>query len=115
MKVLFTGSREWTDRGPVWSLLNSLNRDTIIIEGANPKGLDNMAYEMAGELGFKHRVRFPAQWKNYGNAAGSRRNQLMLDTSKPDLVVAFPTASSKGTLDMMVRAARAGVPVFVLA
>jgi hypothetical protein len=35
-------------------------------------------------------MRFPANWKKHGNAAGPLRNEWMFDTFKPDLVVAFP-------------------------
>ena len=45
--------------------------------------------------------------------AGHKRNQLMLETEKPDLVIAFP--GTGGTADMMRRARRAGVKVINLA
>lgn len=113
MKVLFTGGRSWTDKESVRRLMNSLSRDTIILEGAAP-GLDSIVHDLAIELGFAHRVRFPAQWRKLGKKAGPTRNQLMLDIAKPDLCFAFPMADSKGTIDMMVKTARANVPTFVI-
>lgn len=44
-----------------------------------------------------------------GKAAGPIRNQHMIDTAKPDLVVSFPGGA--GTADMVRRAKAAGVRV----
>jgi hypothetical protein len=57
---------------------------------------------------------YPAQWHRYGQAAGPIRNQEMLKTGI-HLVLAFhPNLSeSKGTKDMVTRAASAGVPVHI--
>lgn len=52
---------------------------------------------------------YPADWKTHGKAAGSIRNQQMLDEGKPDLVVAFP--GGRGTADMVKRAKRANIEV----
>lgn len=60
----------------------------------------------------------PFDYSNsYCPLAGLRRNQLMLDSFKPDLVVAFvdkPLASSRGTNDMVERAVKAGIDVHVI-
>ncbi len=58
---------------------------------------------------------YPAQWHQYGRAAGPLRNQEMLTDAKPDLVLAFHRnlARSRGTADMVRRARAAGVPVRV--
>lgn len=53
-------------------------------------------------------------WQAYGKGAGPRRNQTMLDT-RPDLVLAFRCAGvSRGTDDMVARAAQAGIPTLVI-
>jgi hypothetical protein len=57
---------------------------------------------------------FPADWETHGRAAGPIRNQAMLDEGKPYLVIAFWDGKSKGTLDMISRATRAGVPVKIV-
>jgi hypothetical protein len=54
-----------------------------------------------------------ADWARYGDAAGPIRNQIMTD-KKPDLVIAFPGAKSKGTRDMIRRAKKAGIEVRVM-
>jgi hypothetical protein len=58
---------------------------------------------------------FPADWEQYGRAAGPIRNQQMLE-AKPDRVFAFheDLEHSKGTGDMVRRARKAGVPVEVI-
>ena len=45
----------------------------------------------------------------FGRSAGAIRNRDMLDTGKPDLVVAF--SGGRGTADMVRRAGKAGVAV----
>jgi hypothetical protein len=54
---------------------------------------------------------YPADWEQYGKAAGMMRNRQMLEEGKPDLVVAFhdDIAASKGTKNMVDIARAAGV------
>lgn len=62
-------------------------------------------------------VPMPADWNRYGKAAGRIRNQQMLDEGKPDVVIAFvdkPLVESRGTNDMVSRAKKAGLPVYVV-
>lgn len=54
---------------------------------------------------------YPADWAMYGKAAGTIRNQEMLD-SRIDGVIAFKGGT--GTADMVARAIKAGVPVWDL-
>lgn len=53
-------------------------------------------------------IRYPADWRQYGPAAGPIRNAAML-AAGADLVVAFP--GGKGTADMVAKARAAGVEV----
>jgi hypothetical protein len=72
------------------------------------RGADEGAGRWAESEGIKPLV-FRAAWKRYGKAAGPRRNAIMLDQGKPDLVIAFP--GGKGTQNMTELARAAGVPV----
>jgi predicted Rossmann-fold nucleotide-binding protein len=45
---------------------------------------------------------FHAQWRKFGKDAGPLRNQQMLSSGRPDLVIAFP--GGLGTKDMVKRA-----------
>lgn len=84
-----------------------------VIEG-DARGADRLAGEWAEEQG-EQPLRFPADWEKYGRAAGPIRNQQMLDEGRPDLVLAFSRdiTKSKGTKDMVTRAHKAGLPVYI--
>ena len=112
MRVLITGSREWTDVATMCEEFCKLPDDTVIIHGG-ARGADTMADQMARGEHMRVEV-FPADWKAHGKAAGPLRNQQMLDEGKPDLVLAFPTPKSRGTWDMVRRAKSAGVEVRVI-
>lgn len=86
-----------------------LEGSAIIHGGAT--GADTMAGQWARENGVKEEP-YPINdddraWGN--GVAGNRRNQRMLDASKPDLVLAF--LGGTGTFDMVTRARLKGVPV----
>lgn len=110
MKVLVTGDREYTNFSRVMAVLGTLNPATTTIIHGYARGADTLAHQAAELLGMEVHD-YPAAWETLGRAAGPIRNQVMLDSESPDLVVAFhdDIARSKGTLDMLTRAHRAGV------
>lgn len=109
-RVLVCGGRAYHDLTTVFEVLDTLDKEykfSVLISGC-ASGADLCGLLWAN----KNKVEvltFPAKWKQYGDAAGPIRNQLMLDEGKPDLVVAFP--GDKGTRDMTTRAKLAGVKV----
>lgn len=114
MRILITGSREWTD----WNALNNVlseylnESDLVIVHGDCPTGADWMAKrwcKFKGVLEEPH----PANWKQFGKQAGPIRNQEMVDLDA-DKCVAFPLPQSRGTFDCMNKARRAGIPVRVV-
>ena len=111
MRVLICGDRHWCDNDTIKKYLESLPKDTVIIEGEAP-GADIMAREEAQKLGLKV-LWFPAEWAKYGRSAGPIRNKRMLDEDKPDLVVAFHNniEKSKGTRNMLKQAEMAKIPI----
>ncbi len=111
MKVLICGSRTWHDIEAIRQVLWALPRDTVIIHGT-ARGADSIAGRLAQTLGMRVEE-FPAEWEEYGRAAGPIRNRLMLDEGRPDLVHAFQAGMtrSRGTADMISQARQAGVPV----
>ncbi len=114
MRVLVCGDRNWKDEAVIaLQLVQTQPRPTLIIHGA-ARGADTMAGEVAGWMGVPVLV-FHADWDKHGKAAGLICNQQMLDEGKPDLVLAFHNDldASKGTKDMVRRARKAGIPVFV--
>jgi hypothetical protein len=57
---------------------------------------------------------YPADWDGYGRRAGPIRNQKMLDTERPDLVLAFHPAGP-GTRHMISIAREQGFEVIEVA
>ena len=100
MKILITGSREWTNTEIIKNAIefhSKPSEDTIIIHGG-AKGADAIADQLAIQFGWS-RIIYPANWTLHGKSAGPTRNKFMLVSSKPDVVLAFPTTSSRGTWD----------------
>jgi hypothetical protein len=93
--------------------LKMLPKYSTIIHGGC-KGVDLYAAELARNQGFETKE-YPAKWSMFGNAAGPKRNQEMLDCERVDMVLAFhPDISlSKGTKNMMFLAHRDGIPVYI--
>lgn len=114
MRVLITGSRDWTDAEVIQQVLFSLFRiselpPTIIHGGA--KGADSVAAQFCRAWHWPLEE-YKADWQRYGKSAGIRRNIEMLD-SKPDLVLAFRIGGekSRGTTHCIRAAQERGIPV----
>lgn len=116
MRVLVSGSRDWTNTTLILECLKALYYDgyDTLIEG-EAKGADTIAKNCGRYLGMTV-LPFPADWKKYRRAAGPIRNQKMLTDGKPDLVIAFHNniTESKGTKDMIERAKKAGIPCYLI-
>lgn len=117
MRILVCGGREYTGYEKLKRTLytfvdeaQSKKEEIVFIQG-EAKGADFLCkLFVLDELAYHEGVKlesYPADWKQYGKAAGGIRNQQMLDEGKPDLVVAFPGGT--GTADMVRRAKKAGV------
>ena len=119
MRVLVCGGRDFNDYNLLSSYLVELfvksllvPEDVTIISG-HARGADKLGEQFANANECKLSI-FPADWEKYGKGAGHIRNQQMIDEGKPDLVVAFPTKTSRGTYDMINKAKKAGLPVIVV-
>ena len=110
MRVIVCGSRDWHDVDAIRRALARLPfpHETVIVHG-DARGADKQAGEIARTMGFRVEAH-PAEWSKWGRIAGPKRNQKMLDLGA-DLVLAFQLNASTGTNDMILKAARAGVPV----
>lgn len=105
------GGRDFTDQKMFAAAMGDLIRfrgmpECVVNGGA--RGADLMAKEWAERHGIEARS-VAADWGLHGRSAGPRRNQIMLEKYKPDLVVAFP--GGRGTADMVRRSRKAGVDV----
>lgn len=124
MRLLVTGSRDWTDSEQiyaamgwvkmVWVTLPSKRLGTreqaILVHGACPTGADDIADRHAPLLGFDVE-RHPAQWSRYGKRAGFVRNAEMVDASA-DVCLAFIRNRSKGASMCAELAEKAGIPTY---
>ena len=99
MRVLVTGGRDFKNTDWLWSVLDKYSIHHLITGGAT--GADQAAQAWAIKHNIPYSVYVP-DWKKDGTAAGPIRNQVMLDASRPDLVLAFP--GGRGTADMVRRA-----------
>ena len=111
MRLLVCGGRNFEARNTVFRVLDLVHKKrgiTLVIHG-DATGADRLGRDWAQARGIGH-MAFPADWETHGRKAGIVRNQLMLDVTSPDGVVAFP--GGRGTMDMMNRAEAAGIKVW---
>lgn len=103
MRIVFSGSRHWSDEKPIVEVLHKLiekfSKEKITIISGGARGLDMLAENISKSLDLRFEV-FHAEWNTYGSAAGHIRNKRMLE-SGADLVVAFPLGESRGTRNMI--------------
>lgn len=111
MKIVFTGGRDYDDYDKVSWFLYTLDRENnyqIEMVVGDARGFDRCVREYCG-YSLDHPNVFRADWKTHGRRAGPIRNYEMLDTTKPDLVIAFP--GGRGTADCVRQARKLGIPV----
>lgn len=119
MRVLICGDRNWTDTEVIEDLIIGLGSrcaDLVLIEGC-AKGADHTAcvFDDPVYCRLEH-AHYPADWTLHGKAAGPIRNAQMLSEGMPEVVYAFhdDLEHSKGTKDMVTKAKRAHVPVYLI-
>lgn len=123
MKILFTGSRTWTNKEIVKDVIVKLKekyKDDLCICEGGAKGLDSISKEIAQFLGV-YVFQCDALWdyhKTTGNykAAGVLRNQSMLFFFLPELIIGFSEniSESKGTKDCINRAITMGIKTILV-
>ncbi len=107
MRLVVTGGRHYPFYDEVDRVLSALS-PTYVAAGC-ASGADAHALSWAAKrLPRDHWQMFEADWAK-GKSAGPKRNREMLDTFKPDLVVAFPGHS--GTEDCCRAADERMIPV----
>ena len=89
VRLLITGGRSFNDKDTIRKWIKNVEATIgpieVIIHGANPRGADKLADELADELGIP-KLRFPADWDEHGKAAGPIRNQRMIDEGRPTVI-----------------------------
>jgi hypothetical protein len=114
VRVIVTGSRDWSDRDAVQAALLDValeHSSFTLIHGGCPTGADRFADRWARAAEIPVEV-FEADWEKYGKRAGPIRNAEMVQAGA-DLVLAFPLPGGKGTQHTIRIAREAGIPVQV--
>lgn len=115
--ILVTGSRDYESQDDVWYALNlrlAEHGPFVLKHGAAP-GADFLAHhwwiligQHAGVVEDQH----PADWAEYGKAAGFIRNKEMIDGGADEVLAFFQVgATNKGTQNTVDLAHEAGIPV----
>lgn len=114
-RLLITGSRDWTNRDQMFSILenafnNHLDRDTatVLVHG-DARGADRMAADVWENQGMTTEAH-PANWTLLGKRAGIVRNAEMVALGA-DLCIGFLRPESIGTKHCLKIAKEAGIPV----
>ena len=122
-RIIIAGSREFTDYDYLEYKVDSYFEEfevdktkATIISGA-ARGIDRLG-ELYAERHYIDLVRFPADWKRYGKAAGPRRNREMAAFSMADgcvgVLLAFWDEKSSGTKNMIDIAKKYDLKVHVI-
>ena len=119
-RIIICGGRHFDDYETLEKVVDKviselkLTSQEIEIVSGNCQGTD-----LLGELyAEKHELKctvFPAKWKKFGKAAGPIRNSEMIDyisDSENPIVIAFVSPNSKGTMDTVNKAVKAGFTVY---
>lgn len=109
MRVLITGSRNFTNTKLMYNALSSIQNNGITLVHGGCRGADKIAEKIGKELGFQIEEHL-ANWDKHGKSAGMIRNVEMLN-SGIDLVLAFPTKESRGTIHCIKEAVGKNIPV----
>lgn len=117
MRILVTGSRDWTDENRVRRALLQVScthhhpTPPTVVHGDCPTGADKIADDTAREFGWNVETH-PPDWDEHGKAGGPIRNAEMVNLGA-DVCLAFPLEASRGTHNCIRLAHQAGIPVIV--
>src|ERR1700748_3024646 len=95
MKVLIFGGRDVNEEKAFDFLLQlDYTAIDVVIEGG-AKGADRAGrkFGLFREIPVET---YNADWKKYGKSAGPIRNQVMIETGKPDIAIMFPGGNGTG-------------------
>lgn len=111
--IQITGGRDYTDANAIYNMIklyvDKYGAKNIILRHGAARGADSLSHFQARKLGISRIQSRPVEYYGYswkpdrdGKAAGNLRNIAMLEEEpKPNVVLAFPTEQSKGTINMM--------------
>lgn len=112
-KVGIVGSRDWDLRVRIFAFVNILPVGCVVVSGGC-RGVDKIVKDAAEFEGLEFKE-LEADWGKKDEAAGPIRNEVLVKCGLVALVV-FLKGGSKygsGSRDVMERACKFGVPVFI--
>ena len=124
-KVALSGSRDFPDRRLVEHVIDRLIvRQVKVLVGCGEdapdkarctRGVDRWAHEYLDHMADEVRDYdfYYAEWWRLGKRAGMARNELMAHDMDELVALLAPGVPSPGTMDMITRARKKGVPRFV--
>ena len=119
-RIIICGGRHFKDYNALESLVDSvlvekgLSNNEVEIVSGHCEGADMLGELYAEKHGIICKV-FPAEWENYGRAAGPIRNSQMIEYASESaipIVVAFVSPRTKGTTDTVNKAIKRGFSIF---
>jgi hypothetical protein len=110
MKTIIAGSRTVTELAEVSKAVRESGFAVTEVVSGGARGVDALGEEWANQAGVPVKL-FPADWKKYGRGAGPIRNSHMAEYS--EALIAVWDGKSRGTKDMVAKAQKRGLRVFV--
>ena len=112
-RVIVAGSRSFNDYATLQMVCDNLlakkkQTHNIVVISGTARGADTLGEQYAHERGYTIE-RFPADWQQYGKAAGPIRNRLMADNA--NALIAFWDGRSAGTKNLVMEAQKKGIAV----
>lgn len=110
MRTIIAGSRGFNNYDDIVTAIEMAGwKPTVVLSGA-AKGADRLG-EIWAERNGVPVEKFPADWNRWGRQAGYIRNAYMLGHG--EALIALWDGESRGTKDVIFKALKAGMPVFV--
>ena len=110
MKTIIAGSRSIKQSVVVQRAIKQSNFHITEVFSGNARGVDTLGERWAEDNRIPIKY-FPADWKAHQKSAGPIRNQAM--ANEADALIAVWDGDSRGTADMIHRAEKNGLLVFV--
>ena len=110
MKVIIAGSRDITSYSLVEEAVASSRFAITEVVSGGARGVDELGEWYATERGLPIK-RFPANWGQFGKAAGPIRNETM--SKYADALIAVWDGESRGTADMINKAKLKNLKIYV--
>lgn len=110
MRVIIAGSRDVNDYWLLEQTIRESGFEISSVVSGGAAGVDALGERYAKMHNVTVDV-YPADWREFGKAAGPIRNQKMAENA--DALIAIRKDLSRGTTDMINRAKEKGLKVFV--